>query len=626
MSALRTSLLTATFAACVLAEGPAGAAGASGGGATTGGGGGGGGGGAHGPIGTIYVDNVRFAHYTTICMAAIVVAVAIYQLSLNSTRYIRTLTCLNNETQKYFQAPNTYYAMLKQHLVYAPLFRTRHHNELRLFKGWGVGILPTRFQSLFLTGIIALNVVLCAYGIEWDDPMSTNTLKHLRNRTGTLSVLNMIPLVVMAGRNNPLISALGLSFDTFNLVHRWFGRICAAEALAHTVAHMVNAINKGGWASFGASIGGSTVILTGVVAMAAFVVIMVQAMAVVRHTFYEFFLHFHITLVVASIVALWYHLGESPAQLQYLQGAIGCWAAERAIRIIILVYRNAGNGGTKAVVESLPGDALRVTLTMSRPWSFRPGQYMFLTVPSIGLWTSHPFSLAWSDDALATPPSTPEAIDAEKGLSIRQAEILSVNKTTMSAIVRRRDGFTHNLFKKCEASPDGRIVIKAWAEGPYGGLARLNSYGTVLLFAGGVGITHQVPFVRELVTGFANGTTAARRVLLVWTIQSPEHLEWIRPWMSQILALDKRRDILRIQLFVTRPRSTREIQSPSATVQMFPGRPNVETLIGIECENMVGAMGVSVCGTGGLADDVRRAVRTRQSKFNIDLSEESFSW
>jgi hypothetical protein len=154
----------------------------------------------------------------------------------------------------------------------------------------------------------------------------------------------------------------------------------------------------------------------------------------------------------------------------------------------------------------------------------------------------------------------------------------------------------------------------------------MHSYGTVMMFAGGVGITNQVPHVRDLVAGYANGTVAVRRLVLVWTIRSPEHLEWIRPWMTSILAMDKRREVLRIMLFVTRPRSTKEIHSPSATVQMFPGRPNIEALMDIELDNQVGAMGVSVCGSGDLSDDVRRAVRSRQHKSNIDFVEEAFSW
>ena len=283
---------------------------------------------------------------------------------------------------------------------------------------------------------------------------------------------------------------------------------------------------------------------------------------------------------------------------------------------MIVLYRNFGKGGTKAVLESLPGDAVRVTIKMARPWNFEPGQYMFITIPSVGLWTSHPFSLAWSEEE--------ERLDGEKGIAMNRQDILALNKTTMSCIVRRRDGFTHGLFKKA-AQGEGRAVVTAFVEGPYGALQSLRSYGTVLMFAGGVGITHQVPYVRHLVGGYANGTVAARRVTLIWIIQSPEHLEWIRPWMTSILALDKRRDILRIQLFVTRPRSTKEIHSPSSTVQMFPGRPNIQTLVDLEAENQIGALGVSVCGPGTLADDVRKAVRT-QRRTNVDFIEESFSW
>ena len=144
-----------------------------------------------------------------------------------------------------------------------------------------------------------------------------------------------------------------------------------------------------------------------------------------------------------------------------------------------------------------------------------------------------------------------------------------------------------------------------------------------MLFAAGVGITHQVPHVRSLVAAYANGTCATRKVTL---IQSPEHLEWIRPWMTQILGMEKRREILKILLFVTRPRSTKEIHSPSSSVQMFPGKPDVNALVSQEQARQVGAMAVSVCGTGSLADDVRRAVRVRCEKTNIDFVENAFSW
>lgn len=338
-----------------------------------------------------------------------------------------------------------------------------------------------------------------------------------------------------------------------------------------------------------------------------------------------------------ALVTVWIHL-KTLRQQTILLAVIALWIAERGVRLLLIVRRNIGRNVTKAEVEALSGEAMRVTLRISRPWTFRPGQHIYLYMPSIGMWTSHPFSLAWSEDE--------QDLSSEKGLPMDRHDILSMQKSTMSLIIRRRTGFTDTLWKKAEKAPDGKFITNAIVEGPYGS-QNLDSYGHVMLFAAGVGITHAVPHVRTLCASYANGTSATRRVTLIWIIQSPEHLEWIRPWMTSILNMEKRRDVLKILLFVTRPRSTKEIHSPSASVQMYPGRPDVGALLDQEQARQVGAMAVSVCGTGSLGDEVRRAVRERSQKTNIgtfpklndlarfqtmltlsptDFSEEAFSW
>ncbi|KAI4113921.1 MAG: hypothetical protein LQ345_005196 [Seirophora villosa] len=189
------------------------------------------------------IDNSRFARYILTTLAAVVFCLAVYRVVIQSIRYIRTLTCLNNDTQKYFKMPNLAFGAVKQHLLYAPLFRRRHNREIHL--AWfHLGYIPTRFQSLFLAAIIGMNVTLSVWNIEWNGTRAA-ALGHLRNRTGTLSVVNMIPLVILAGRNNPLISLLNISYDNFNLVHRWFGRIVVLQALAHTLAEVINIVDKG---------------------------------------------------------------------------------------------------------------------------------------------------------------------------------------------------------------------------------------------------------------------------------------------------------------------------------------------------------------------------------------------
>ena len=83
-------------------------------------------------------------------------------------------------------------------------------------------LLRTLFYNLLLPATTIMNTVLWAYGIEWHGPLIA-LLKYLRNRSGTLAVANMIPLVLMAGRNNPFIKILGMPYDSFNMLHRWFG-------------------------------------------------------------------------------------------------------------------------------------------------------------------------------------------------------------------------------------------------------------------------------------------------------------------------------------------------------------------------------------------------------------------
>jgi hypothetical protein len=67
----------------------------------------------------------------------------------------------------------------------------------------------------------------------------------------------------MAARNNPLINWLNLSFDSFNLLHRWFGRIVVLEALAHTFAWVASTVHTKGWAAVAKSIQSSPFIMYG---------------------------------------------------------------------------------------------------------------------------------------------------------------------------------------------------------------------------------------------------------------------------------------------------------------------------------------------------------------------------
>ncbi|KAK4639158.1 hypothetical protein QC761_705660 [Podospora bellae-mahoneyi] len=564
------------------------------------------------------VVNKMLSHYLLIVLGAVSGALLIWRVTTVLVRYVRTVTCLHNDQQRYFAKPSHNYSWFQKNILYAPIFSKRHNREFQISSALNVGTLPSRLQLFFLLAYLGTNVAFCVMTIDFSGPLG-QVAALIRNRTGYLAVVNMIPLFLMAGRNNPLINLLGISFDTFNLLHRWFGRIVMLESVAHTVAWLVGNASKNGWsAAFNTAI---TVkfLMWGFISTCAMIALCIQASSIFRHAYYETFKIAHIALAILAVLGLWYHLDlKKLPQLKYLYAVCALWIFDRAARFLRVGYRNIGAGGTKTLVEALPGGACRVTVSMARPWDFRPGQHAYLYMPSIGFWQSHPFTVAWSDEA--------EQLDGEKGLPMDRHDVLYQKKTSVSFIIRGRTGFTGALYSRAAANPDGKLVTRCLVEGPYRGSHQLHSYGTVMLFAGGVGVTQAVPHVRDLVAGYSNGTVAARKVIMVWVIQTPEHLEWIRPWMTEILAMEKRREVLKIMLFVSRPRSTKEIHSPSSTVQMFPGRPNIDTLLGMEMENQIGTMAVTVCGPGALSDEVRRAVRNKQYNGAVDFVEEAFSW
>lgn len=189
-------------------------------------------------------ENVHFSRIIAWTWIACAGSLIIYQIIIHSVRYVRTITCLNNDSQRFFARPNLSYSTLKRDFIYAPLLRTRHHREFKLSAALNVGTLPSRMQTLYLAGYLAMNVAFCVLSIDWSG-VEKSVASELRNRTGVLAVMNMLPLFLMAGRNNPLIKWCGISFDTFNLIHRWIGRIVVLEALAHTCAWMVSKVHQG---------------------------------------------------------------------------------------------------------------------------------------------------------------------------------------------------------------------------------------------------------------------------------------------------------------------------------------------------------------------------------------------
>lgn len=178
-------------------------------------------------------------------LVAVVVALFIFRLISDRAREHRRQMCVYNPSHAVFTRSSALRSFFHRHLLHAPICGHRHNLEYRLFERKVIlGTVPSRIQALFLLTYTALNVALCVGTMPFSRNSPDSVLRRLSSNTGILAVANLIPLVITAGRNNPLIPLLRTSYYKFNLVHRWLGRIVVAESLAHTVGMLIIASKR----------------------------------------------------------------------------------------------------------------------------------------------------------------------------------------------------------------------------------------------------------------------------------------------------------------------------------------------------------------------------------------------
>lgn len=195
------------------------------------------------------VENWRIMRSFVWFWAAIIVVMILIAFINALIKYLRTITCLNNDNQRYFALPYRRWGLFKKYFIQAPLIRKRHHREFRLSSAINMGTLPSKAQTFFLLGYLLMMITLTCYNIPWH-AKKEKVLVSLQKRTGLLTLSNLLPIFVLAFRNNPLIWVTGISFDTFNLFHRWLGRMVILEAITHGVCYIIYKVDKVGWEGF----------------------------------------------------------------------------------------------------------------------------------------------------------------------------------------------------------------------------------------------------------------------------------------------------------------------------------------------------------------------------------------
>ncbi|KIR80171.1 ferric-chelate reductase [Cryptococcus gattii EJB2] len=345
-------------------------------------------------------------------------------------------------------------------------------------------------------------------GVEWGNP-------PLGIRAGWIAQA-LVPFVfVMGSRINPLAWITRVEGSRWMIWHQYGARVLLFFSAIHTFVILYAPYRQGGiswtrayWIMYNKPsnfFNSKGLMVNGTFALAALSWIVFSSFAKIRNWNYEFFIVQHILSILAFIISLWPHVKVSiPDSLYYVYASIAVWGFSILVRFVWETAEFAGLGQWKgrATLQGFGGDEIsgkggmtRLLIETNRG-SWEVGQYVYLRVPSVNPFQSHPFTIA-------SPPPTKGDTGVPSPLTI---------------LVSTRSGITKRIARSALSNPSKSIPVIV--QGPFGGFGeKLERFDRVLVICGGVGAAMGWPVFSKLVR-------EGRKVKMIWSVRRKGCLEW----------------------------------------------------------------------------------------------------
>lgn len=203
-------------------------------------------------------------------------------------------------------------------------------------------------------------------------------------------------------------------------------------------------------------------------------------------------MHLHITAAAGFLCLMLWHCNNMLTSWHYLFAGFAIWVGSLVYRLVFRTNFIRAFSGEMAHLTPLTNDGVKITIPTTLRW--RAGQHVFIRIPSIAPLDNHPFTVA-------------SAAENPKG-----------QHNDLVLVCKPHKGFTRRIYDIARQDPDNSF--RAYLDGPYGGLSRrLESFETVVLIAGGSGITPIIGHLHELATLIRAKEAVTRDVRIIWTVK-----------------------------------------------------------------------------------------------------------
>ncbi|KAI5476960.1 hypothetical protein MNV49_006988 [Pseudohyphozyma bogoriensis] len=511
-----------------------------------------------------------------------------------------------------------------------------------------------------LVGLLYIGVVL--FFLFFD----AGNLQSNYKRPAFIGVAQMPAVFLLATKNNILLSALGKGYEKLNFLHRLAGRMM----ILCTFLHVFFFFKMQGTLNIDYS---SPTIYTGVATFSAVILIFFTSLPFFRAAFYQIFLYSHIIGWLTFLIALNFHVPEVVRPYTYF--VIAVLGSDFLLRAIKTRVRSA------TVVPLSAGMTMVQCHGVSEGW--RPGQHVWVRVFYGGAkgGEAHPFTVANAPKSYPVRSlSTPDLLLKSLPFSYSPPSLVSNSgQHNLTLLAKSTGNWTRGLL--AASQPDqfntkeekqsfgfGKIM-KVSIEGPYGGTyipafthaetqaetkfgktvgtgpmyTDFSESQSVLLVAGGSGITFAASVLEEVIGLAVQGRGRTKAVTLVWSMKAIECVDWYQEMMTSLVALAKNGSsdlVVKIRLFVTGPVRANYIPIPGSTV--LHSRPDIPLILLDVVEDALrtvetrgyeraGGVAVGTCGPMPLVKEVRRAVSGVEKGMavkagGIVVHSETFGW
>ncbi|GAA5977551.1 hypothetical protein JCM11641_006861 [Rhodosporidiobolus odoratus] len=509
---------------------------------------------------------------------------------------------------------------------------------------WGVPADWTYLRLILATFICAINIAFClVITTQFITPQSAKSsiARAVSRRCGRMAVANYPWLYCFAGRNSILSTLTGVPYQELRFFHILLGGIAFTQSFIHTFTYIGHYVTWQGVDKLKEEYT-ELYFKMGIVAVVFMAINTVFGLKWLRRRSYEIFLSLHVIGAALILAGSWYH---RPVMQPWVYAAAAIWIFERVVRF---VWHFAGIANTRLVLRR---PVIKAQATVSHG-------AILLKVPFTGSWSAgqHVYVSFWGLDLLRRPHLYGQS---------HPFSIANIPSTTASGphemqfVLRIHAGVTkelaNHISKKCAAKSNGGQEAPAEClvsiEGPHGWAPPAAEYDSVLLVAGGSGITHPLSVLDAVCQLASEGKAVTSSIKLVWALQRFEQTAWIRDTLLRASRLAKQANLsLSIDLYVTRssssapapicstPTSTSSSSSSTGDLdeqkdassggelvelvegckaRRFDGRPEIEAEVASVIAESVERTLVVACGPTALANSVRRAT----SSYGIDKVE-----